>query len=234
MFIIDLIHFGHGSFDVIIEMDWLSNLTAKKVCFKKIVKILLFNGDILEVHGEHPGEKLKQLKTMNVNEPKLEDIHVVYEFPTVFSKDLSGLPPSRELKNSKKKVSYDLALHPGSTSVVRKEEGWFVLDYDCEIRYHPGKANVVADALSMKEWMKPRRARAISMKIHSNIKARILKAQSEASKDINTLAEMLRGLEKQFERKEDVQSSWQWLHFSSSCGNFLHWQWEVLLPVGTL
>ncbi|GJT37376.1 hypothetical protein Tco_0937241 [Tanacetum coccineum] len=52
-----------------------------------------------------------------------------------------------------------------------------------------GKANVVADALSRKEWMKPRRARAMSTTIHSNIKARILEAQSEASKVINTPAE---------------------------------------------
>ncbi|GJX52355.1 putative reverse transcriptase domain-containing protein [Tanacetum coccineum] len=66
-----------------------------------------------------------------------------------------------------------------------------------------GKANVVADALSRKEWMKPRLARAISMKIHSSIKARILEAQSEASKDANTPAKMLKGLDKQLERKED-------------------------------
>ncbi|GJX15870.1 putative reverse transcriptase domain-containing protein [Tanacetum coccineum] len=66
-----------------------------------------------------------------------------------------------------------------------------------------GKANVVADALSRKERVKPRRARAISMTIYSSIKARILEAQSEASKGVNTLAEMLKGLDTQFERKED-------------------------------
>nr|GEV59741.1 putative reverse transcriptase domain-containing protein [Tanacetum cinerariifolium] len=53
-----------------------------------------------------------------------------------------------------------------------------------------GKANVVADALSRKERLKPRRARAMSMTIHSSIKTRILEAQSEASKGVNTLAEI--------------------------------------------
>ncbi|GKB82145.1 putative reverse transcriptase domain-containing protein [Tanacetum coccineum] len=76
-------------------------------------------------------------------------------------------------------------------------------DYDCEIRYHPGKANVVADALSTKERMKPRRARVMSMTIYSSLKARILVAQSEASKGANSSAEMLKGLDKQFERKKD-------------------------------
>ncbi|GKF67606.1 hypothetical protein Tco_0197285, partial [Tanacetum coccineum] len=54
-----------------------------------------------------------------------------------------------------------------------------------------------------KEWMKLRRVRAMSMIIYSSIKARILEAQNEASKSINTLAKMLKGLDKQFERKED-------------------------------
>ncbi|GJS86307.1 zinc finger, CCHC-type containing protein [Tanacetum coccineum] len=66
-----------------------------------------------------------------------------------------------------------------------------------------GKANVVADALSKKEWMKLRRARALSMTIHSSIKAKIMEAQSKAFKDVNTPAKMLRALDKQFVRKED-------------------------------
>nr|GEX76775.1 hypothetical protein [Tanacetum cinerariifolium] len=65
-------------------------------------------------------------------------------------------------------------------------------NYDREIRYHSGKANVVANALSMKEQLKPRRAWAMSMKIHSGIKARTLEAQGKASKGVNTLAEMLK------------------------------------------
>ncbi|GJU71282.1 reverse transcriptase domain-containing protein [Tanacetum coccineum] len=66
-------------------------------------------------------------------------------------------------------------------------------DYECEICYHPGKANVVADALSRKERVKPRRVRAMAMTIQSGVKEMILAAQSEAFKQENVLAERLHG-----------------------------------------
>nr|GEU75387.1 putative reverse transcriptase domain-containing protein [Tanacetum cinerariifolium] len=53
-------------------------------------------------------------------------------------------------------------------------------DYDCEIRYHPGKANVVAGALSRKERVKPKRVRAMNMTLQSSIKDMIMSAQKEA------------------------------------------------------
>nr|GEW67823.1 putative reverse transcriptase domain-containing protein [Tanacetum cinerariifolium] len=54
-------------------------------------------------------------------------------------------------------------------------------DYDCEIFYHPGKANIVADALSRKDRIKRRRIRAMYMALLSSIKDKILAAQEEAS-----------------------------------------------------
>nr|GEZ88096.1 hypothetical protein [Tanacetum cinerariifolium] len=48
-----------------------------------------------------------------------------------------------------------------------RQRRWLELlsDYDCEIRYHSGKANVVADALSRKEQIKPLRVQALVMTI---------------------------------------------------------------------
>ncbi|GKA41520.1 putative reverse transcriptase domain-containing protein [Tanacetum coccineum] len=64
-----------------------------------------------------------------------------------------------------------------------RQHRWIELfsDYDCEIRYHPGKANVVSDALSGKERVKPKRVGAMNINLQSSIKDRILAAQKEAS-----------------------------------------------------
>ncbi|GKA17552.1 putative reverse transcriptase domain-containing protein [Tanacetum coccineum] len=77
-----------------------------------------------------------------------------------------------------------------------RQRRWIELfsDYNYKIRYQPGKANVVANALSRKERFKPRRVRAMTMTIQSSIKILILAAQNKASEVANAPAEMLRGL----------------------------------------
>nr|GEW08327.1 putative reverse transcriptase domain-containing protein [Tanacetum cinerariifolium] len=75
--------------------------------------------------------------------------------------------------------------------------------YDCEIRYHPGKANVIADALSRKERIKPLRVRSLVMTIHPKLPSQILEAQTEAIKEENIKAENLRGMDKAFEIRPD-------------------------------
>ncbi|GKB84467.1 putative nucleotidyltransferase, ribonuclease H [Tanacetum coccineum] len=86
-----------------------------------------------------------------------------------------------------------------------RQRRWIELfsDYECEIRYHPGKTNVVADALSRKERLKPRRVRAMAMTIQTRMREKIHAAQSEAFKQENILAESLHGLNQQMEKKED-------------------------------
>ncbi|GKB02840.1 putative reverse transcriptase domain-containing protein [Tanacetum coccineum] len=74
-----------------------------------------------------------------------------------------------------------------------RQRRWIELlsDYDCEIRYHPGKANVVADALSRKVQDKPLRVRSLVMTSCTDLSERILKAQLEAVKQENVKAENL-------------------------------------------
>ncbi|GJY14614.1 putative reverse transcriptase domain-containing protein [Tanacetum coccineum] len=73
-----------------------------------------------------------------------------------------------------------------------RQRRWIELlsDYDCEIRYHPGKANVVADALSRKD-REPIRVRSLVMTVHTNLPEKILNAQTEAMKEENVKAKNL-------------------------------------------
>jgi len=96
-FLIDLIPFGMGSFDVIIGMDWLSMVDAVVVCRSKIVRIPLSNGEVLEVQGERDDVCAKGVRSAKGKGVKLEDVPIVRDFPDVFPEDLPGLPPSRQL-----------------------------------------------------------------------------------------------------------------------------------------
>ncbi|GJY68289.1 putative reverse transcriptase domain-containing protein [Tanacetum coccineum] len=112
LFTIDLMPLGHGSFDVIVGMDWLSKHKAEIVCHKKVVRIPLESGEILHVLGERTPEIVKALSNVKVDEPKLSDISVVRDFVEVFPKDLSELPPQRQ-------VEFHIDLVPGATPVAK-------------------------------------------------------------------------------------------------------------------
>ncbi|GJW91012.1 putative reverse transcriptase domain-containing protein [Tanacetum coccineum] len=93
------------------------------------------------------------------------------------SAPILALPRNREF------VVYCDASHKGVEHEAMTLVG--LSDYDCEIRYHPGKANVLADALSRKERIKPLQVRALVMTIGLNLPVQILNAQAEARKDEN-------------------------------------------------
>ncbi|GJW73813.1 putative reverse transcriptase domain-containing protein, partial [Tanacetum coccineum] len=79
-FDIDLIPFGHRSFDVIVEMEWLSRHKAEIVCHEKVVKIPLPHGEMLRVLGERPEENVRYLMNVKAKEHKLKDIVIVRNF----------------------------------------------------------------------------------------------------------------------------------------------------------
>ncbi|GJW01615.1 putative reverse transcriptase domain-containing protein [Tanacetum coccineum] len=80
LFTIDLISLGHGSFDVIMGMDWLSKNKAEMVCHDKVVRIPLEGGEILRVQGERTLGGTKTLMSMRTDELELSDIPVVRDF----------------------------------------------------------------------------------------------------------------------------------------------------------
>ncbi|GJU71275.1 putative reverse transcriptase domain-containing protein [Tanacetum coccineum] len=119
---------------------------------------------------------------------------------------------SRQLNpNEENYTTHNLKL--GAVHILDQKElnmrqcRWLELlaDYDCEIRYHPGKANVVADALSRKKRIKPLRVRALVMTLHPKLPSQILESQTEAIKEENIKAENLRGMDKAFENALGTQ-----------------------------
>nr|GEV42722.1 putative reverse transcriptase domain-containing protein [Tanacetum cinerariifolium] len=111
----------------------------------------------------------------------------------------------------------------GETLIIR--------DYDCEIRYHPGKANVVADALSRKERIKPLQVRALVMTLHLKFPSQILEAQTKAIKEESIEAENLRGMDKAFETDEHSERTIQTLEdMIRACVIDFGKGWERHLP----
>ncbi|GJT25960.1 putative reverse transcriptase domain-containing protein [Tanacetum coccineum] len=86
-----------------------------------------------------------------------------------------------------------------------RQRRWLELfsDYDCESRYYPKKVNMMADALSRKERIKPLQVRALVMTISLDLPKQILSAQSEARKEENFISEDLHGMINKLEPRAD-------------------------------
>ncbi|GJX37575.1 putative reverse transcriptase domain-containing protein [Tanacetum coccineum] len=95
---------------------------------------------------------------------------------------------SQQLKTHEENyTTHDLELDQKELNM--RQYRWIDLlsDYDCKIRYHLGKVNVVADALSRKERERPLRVISLVMIVHTNLPERILNAHTEAIKKENRI-----------------------------------------------
>ncbi|GJY40671.1 putative reverse transcriptase domain-containing protein [Tanacetum coccineum] len=140
-FNIDLMPIELGSFDVIIGMDWLSKYHAVIVCDEKIVRVP-FGNEILIIYKK------------NYTTHDLELGAVVF---ALWRRHLSGTKCIVFTDHKSLQHIFD------KKDLNMRQHRWLELlsDYDCEIRYHPRKANVVVDALSKKERIKPLRAKDV-------------------------------------------------------------------------
>ncbi|GKE98216.1 putative reverse transcriptase domain-containing protein, partial [Tanacetum coccineum] len=135
-----------------------------------------------------PMTKLTQKK---VNAPILALPEGSEDFIVYYDASIKGL--GAVLMKREKVIAYashQLKIHEKNYMTHDLELGagrWLELlsDYDCEIRYHLRKANVVADALSRKEREPPLRVRALVTTIGLNLPKQILDAQTEARKPEN-------------------------------------------------
>ncbi|GJW80471.1 hypothetical protein Tco_0144446 [Tanacetum coccineum] len=223
-----MIPLSRGSFDVLVGIDRLSKRKFGIVCHGKVVRISLEGDEILRVHGERTQGVVKTLMNTKVVEFRVDLVPGAtpvakspYRLAPLEMQELSE--QLQELQDEGQDIGYFQARRPRQRTPSkmlwdldqqmekRADDGctlWIKLysKYEYEIRYHPGKANVVIDVLRRKERVKPRRVRAMAMTIQYGVRGMILASQSEAFKKENVLAERLHGL--RYLSENEIESPW--------------------------
>nr|GEW97023.1 reverse transcriptase domain-containing protein [Tanacetum cinerariifolium] len=185
-FNIDLMPVELGSFDIIIGMDWLAKYHALIIYDEKVVRVP-YEDEGCQIYLAQVKSKKDEDKS---EEKRLEDV--------LIHKGLDAV-----LMQKEKFIAY--ASRQLKKELNMRQRRWLELlsDYDCEIQYHPGKANVVADALSRKERSTSLRVRALVMTIGLNPPKQILNAQSEARREENFINEDLQGMINKLKSRAD-------------------------------
>nr|GEY80702.1 putative reverse transcriptase domain-containing protein [Tanacetum cinerariifolium] len=122
---------------------------------------------------------------------KLTHKNKKYEWVVLMQREKVIAYASRQLKKHEENyMTHDFEL--GAKELNMRQRRWIKLlsDYDYEIRYHPGKGNIVADALSQK-YRESLRVRSLVMTVHTNLPKKILEARTEAMKEKNVKAKNL-------------------------------------------
>nr|GEZ77755.1 hypothetical protein [Tanacetum cinerariifolium] len=157
-----------------------------------------FLGHVINGNGIHiDASKIEAVKNWKAPRTLFEGEEHELAFQTLKDK-FCNAPVLALLDGPKDFVVYCDAFKIGLGCVLMQRE--LFSDYDYEIRYHPGKENVVVDALSRKERVKPKRVRATNMILQSSIKDRILAAQKEA---VDEIAGLHKGLDEMIEQRSD-------------------------------
>ena len=157
-----------SKFDVILGMDWLTAHLVVIDCDRMRVKAYTLDGTCVMFQGDKHdtlpravydskwnGQLIRWLESLTLEDEVRQDLNlprVICDYEDVFSDELSGLPPYRD-------VDFVIELHPGTSPIsmtphrmepIELQELKVQLQELKVTLYHPGKANVVADALIRK------------------------------------------------------------------------------------
>ncbi|KAL8109863.1 hypothetical protein AgCh_025817 [Apium graveolens] len=146
-------------FGVVLKMDWLSSNGAQIDYKEKKVKIRMPNGKEIVIKGQRQTHKFLNIAQAKKLLRKDSKAYLAYMAGTKREApiDASHKGLGCMLMQYGKLVAYaSRQLKEYEKELNRRQRRWLELmkDYVGEILYHPGKANVVADALSSKERFK--------------------------------------------------------------------------------